>query len=70
MIQVHSAGSNLIEFLFKGKTEQAELVILCGSSFGKPTNQLCDEFTAKTGINTSSFDNVKITHYFLTTLIV
>jgi molybdate transport system substrate-binding protein len=30
--------------------EQKELVLLCGSSFVKPTEQLCSEFTAKTGI--------------------
>ena len=32
------------------KTEPAELVVLCGSSFVKPTEQLCAEFTKKTGI--------------------
>lgn len=30
--------------------KQKELVVLCGSSFVKPTEQLCAEFTAKTGI--------------------
>ncbi len=29
---------------------QRELVVLCGSSFVNPTEQLCSEFTAKTGI--------------------
>ena len=29
-----------------------ELAVLCGSSFVKPTEQLCSEFTAKTGIAT------------------
>lgn len=32
------------------KVERNELVVLCGSSFVKPTQQLCDEFTAKTGV--------------------
>ena len=30
--------------------KQKELVILCGSSFASPTERLCAEFTAKTGI--------------------
>ena len=30
--------------------KQKELVVLCGSSFVKPTERLCAEFTAKTGI--------------------
>jgi molybdate transport system substrate-binding protein len=30
--------------------EQKELILLCGSSFVKPTEQLCSEFTAATGI--------------------
>jgi len=30
--------------------EQAELVVLCGSSFVPPTEQLCSEFRAQTGI--------------------
>jgi molybdate transport system substrate-binding protein len=30
---------------------QKELVVLCGSSFVKPTEQLCSQFTAETGIN-------------------
>jgi molybdate transport system substrate-binding protein len=30
--------------------KQKELVVLCGSSFVNPTEQLCSEFTAKTGI--------------------
>jgi len=31
------------------KDTQEELIILCGSSFVKPTKQLCAEFTAQTG---------------------
>ncbi len=31
-----------------------ELVILCGSSFPKPTEQLCSEFTAQTGIEVTT----------------
>ena len=34
----------------ESKAEPAELVVLCGSSFVKPTEQLCAEFTKKTGI--------------------
>lgn len=34
----------------KPKVEDKELVVLCGNSFVKPMKQLCDEFTAKTGI--------------------
>lgn len=30
---------------------QKELVVLCGSSFVKPTEQLCSQFTAETGVN-------------------
>ena len=30
--------------------EQKDLILLCGSSFVKPTEQLCSEFTAATGI--------------------
>jgi molybdate transport system substrate-binding protein len=29
---------------------QKELVVLCGSSFVKPTEQLCSQFTTKTGV--------------------
>lgn len=32
--------------------EQAELTVLCGSSFVKPMEKLCAEFTAETGIKT------------------
>ncbi len=32
--------------------EQAELTVLCGSSFVKPMEKLCAEFTANTGIKT------------------
>lgn len=32
--------------------EQAELTVLCGSSFVPPMEKLCAEFTAKTGIKT------------------
>ncbi|MHC4116320.1 MAG: substrate-binding domain-containing protein [Planctomycetota bacterium] len=32
--------------------EQKELTVLCGSSFVKPMEKLCAEFTAKTGIET------------------
>jgi len=31
-----------------------ELVLLCGSSFPKPMEQLCSEFTAQTGINVAT----------------
>lgn len=34
----------------ESKAERKELVVLCGSSFVKPTEQLCAEFTKKTGI--------------------
>ncbi len=34
----------------KGPGEKQELVLLCGSSFVPPTEQLCSEFAAKTGI--------------------
>ena len=34
----------------KGPGEKEELVLLCGSSFVPPTEQLCSEFTAETGI--------------------
>lgn len=34
----------------KGPGEKEELVLLCGSSFVPPTEQLCSEFAAKTGI--------------------
>jgi len=33
--------------------EKGELVLLCGSSFVPPTEQLCSEFTARTGIKVS-----------------
>ena len=32
--------------------QQEELTVLCGSSFVKPMEKLCEEFTAKTGIET------------------
>jgi molybdate transport system substrate-binding protein len=34
----------------KEPVEEKELVLLCGSSFVKPTEQLCSAFTSKTGI--------------------
>lgn len=34
----------------KPKVEDKELVVLCGNSFVKPMEQLCDEFTTKTGV--------------------
>jgi molybdate transport system substrate-binding protein len=34
----------------KGPGETKELVLLCGNSFVPPTEQLCSEFTAETGI--------------------
>jgi len=34
--------------------EPEELVILCGSSFPKPMEQLCSEFTAQTGIGVTT----------------
>jgi ABC-type molybdate transport system substrate-binding protein len=34
----------------KPHTNQGELVVLCGSSFVNPTEQLCSEFTAETGV--------------------
>ncbi|KPK43441.1 MAG: hypothetical protein AMJ65_05805 [Phycisphaerae bacterium SG8_4] len=34
--------------------ESAELMILCGSSFVEPTEKLCAEFTAETGIETAT----------------
>lgn len=33
--------------------DEPELTVLCGSSFVKPTERLCAEFTAKTGIKTA-----------------
>ena len=34
----------------KPDVERKELVVLCGSSFPKPMEQLCAEFEAQTGI--------------------
>lgn len=34
----------------KTEAERKELVVLCGSSFVKPTEQLCSQFSAQTGI--------------------
>jgi len=34
----------------EGQKQPEELVVLCGSSFPKPMEQLCSEFTEKTGI--------------------
>ncbi|MFQ6035282.1 MAG: substrate-binding domain-containing protein [Sedimentisphaerales bacterium] len=34
----------------KKQTDDKELVVLCGSSFPKPMEQLCSQFTAQTGI--------------------
>jgi molybdate transport system substrate-binding protein len=34
----------------KPDAEEKELVVLCGSSFPKPMEQLCSEFTAQTGV--------------------
>jgi molybdate transport system substrate-binding protein len=34
----------------KGPDQKKELVILCGSSFVPPTEQLCSEFKARTGV--------------------
>jgi len=34
--------------------ESAELMVLCGSSFVKPVEKLCAEFTAETGIKTAT----------------
>ena len=36
------------------KNEQKELVLLCGSSFPKPMEQLCAEFTTQTGITVTT----------------
>jgi molybdate transport system substrate-binding protein len=36
----------------ESQDEPKELVVLCGSSFVTPTEQLCSEFTAETGIKT------------------
>lgn len=38
----------------EGKEEKKELVILCGSSFSRPMEQLGLEFTANTGIKTTT----------------
>ncbi len=35
-------------------TEQKELVLLCGSSFVPPANDLCELFTSKTGVKVAS----------------
>ena len=34
----------------RGPAKQKELVVLCGSSFVKPTEQICSQFFAETGI--------------------
>jgi len=38
----------------KTPAKQKELVILCGNSFVKPTEQLCSQFTAQTGIEVAT----------------
>ena len=35
-------------------SESGELMVLCGSSFVEPTDKLCAEFTAETGIKTAT----------------
>ena len=52
VFMVISAGAILLPSCRKdkGPGEKQELVLLCGSSFVPPTEQLCSEFATKTGI--------------------